>query len=64
MIAAATRARSAALDTCCGDGRPVALENRVFFMPSRVASWFMRTTKASSEPETASASAIAASLPD
>ena len=64
MIAAASSARSFAVDTCCGAGKPVAVAKRVFFMPSRAASLFMRSTNASSDPAIVSASAIAASLPD
>ena len=64
MIAAASSARSLAVDTCCGAGSPVAVAKRVFFIPRRAASLFMRSTNASSEPASVSASAIAASLPE
>ena len=64
MIAAASSARSFAVDTCCAAGKPVAVAKRVFFIPSRAASLFMRSTNASSEPAVVSASAMAASLPD
>ena len=43
-------ARSRAVVTCSGAGRPLALANLVRVMPRRAAVAFMRSTKASCEP--------------
>src|SRR5438105_4638095 len=58
MIAVAIDARSTAVETCCGAGSPVTFMKRVFCIPRRAASRFMRSTNASSDPAVASASAI------
>ena len=47
--------------TCPSAGRPVALQKWVSVMPSSAARWFIRSTKASSLPATASARATAQS---
>src|ERR1700676_3001112 len=64
MTAAAISPRSAAVETCCGAGSPVTFTKRVPFMPILVASRFIRSTNAPSEPAVTSANAIAASFPD
>src|SRR6185295_4575965 len=64
MMAAASWARSAAVEYCCGFESPVALTKWVFASPRRVDSEFIRSANAASLPATSSASAIAASLPD
>ena len=57
-------ARSRAVVTCSGAGRPLALANTVRVMPSRAAVAFILATNASCDPATASASMTATSLAD
>ena len=45
-------------------GQPVEFSKWVLFMPINAAFWFMTSTNASSLPETYSANATVASLPD
>ena len=55
---------SRAVDRCPSRVRPLALRNVVRVIPMARAYWFIRAAKASSEPATASPSAVAASFAD
>ena len=55
---------SRAVERCPSSVRPWALRNVVLLMPMACAMRFMRRAKAASLPDTASPSAVAASLAD
>ena len=62
MAAAPRRMRSRAEDTWPSSSRPLGFSKWVLVMPSSAAFWFMRATKASTEPAVCSARATAAPL--